>query len=265
MATDIVSPPISRTSSSSSRGRSSLSLDLTDLPPLTTPSEPSNTLIITNLQDPVIFAAANLDAIRSAIDTHAPGGIHTFSPLRSFRRIIVSFHTVDAAIEIRKVLDGEAVMGERVRVYFGEPTKLQSEDQHLQAPPSAKQFFISPPPSPPHGWEMRNEGPPNREVHAEDLATALARLHARPATYEESTPPVTAMELDTSRGDSATSKKRSRSSTIVYHPEDHGLSLHLPAISVEDTTESPGDSSLMEGVERKLMHTARPPVELMEN
>ena len=50
----------------------------------------------------------------------------------------------------------------------------------------------------------------------------------------------------------------------MYHPEDHGHSPQLPAISVEDTTESPGDLSPMEGVERKFAHTSRPPVELME-
>jgi hypothetical protein len=38
---------------------------------------------------------------------------------------------------------------------------------------------LSPPPSPPHGWVMRNEDPPNKEVHASDLAHALSMLRRR--------------------------------------------------------------------------------------
>jgi hypothetical protein len=33
----------------------------------------------------------------------------------------------------------------------------------LEAPQVSKMFFISPPPSPPHGWVMRNEDPPNKD------------------------------------------------------------------------------------------------------
>lgn len=240
------------------RNSSNLSLDLSDLPQLSQPSPPSNTLLITNLQAPEIFAGANLESIRQAINQHA--AIHTFAPLKSFRRVIVSFYTVEDAINIRQVLDGETVLGSRVRVYFGQPTKIDIEDQHLQAPKSQKLFFISPPPSPPVGWEMRNEEPPNKEVHAEDLADALSKLHARPAAddalYEQ-------MDIDKQTKPSL-SGRRSRSSTLVFDPQEQGRSPDLPAIAVEDTTESPAPLSPMEGVEKKFVHTARPPVELME-
>ncbi|KAJ9619284.1 hypothetical protein H2203_008613 [Taxawa tesnikishii (nom. ined.)] len=185
-ASEASTPPRSRSSSGSLSSRrpsaSNLSLDLDSLPPLQQPSPPSNTLIITNLDDPVIFTPANLASIRAAIHNHA--SLHSFSPLKSFRRIICTFHSEEEAITIRKVLDGESVLGNRVRVYFGEPTRLDTGDQHLAAPQSQKLFFISPPPSPPHGWEMRNEEPPNKDVHADDLAAALSKLHARPAPDE---------------------------------------------------------------------------------
>lgn len=257
MAMDISSPP---TTLSNRRHSPSMSLDLSDLPALSSPSPPTNTLIITNLQSLEIFTSSVLDGIQKAINDHAP--IHTFSPLKSFRRIIVSFFSSEDAIAIRKVLDGESVLGNRVRVYFGQETKINVEDQHLQAPRSDKLFFISPPPSPPMGWEMRNEDAPNKEVHAEDLAEALGRLHARPG-------PDDAMMQDLPAAEEAqpqmlSSRPRSGTGTIVYHPEDHGHSPELPAISVEDTTASPGDMSPMEGVEKKFAHTARPPVELME-
>jgi len=133
-------------------------------------------------------------------------------------------------------------------------------DQHLQAPKSEKLFFISPPPSPPHGWEIKNEQPPNKEVHAEDLAHALARLHAHkdvPASPDYS-------EEDRS-GEAESGRKRS-GSVILYHPDHHGNSPHLPAISVEDMTESPPDVSPIEDSSRaSIVHTMRPPVELMEH
>lgn len=267
MAMNISTPPLSSTSSplatpstpNSTKRRSNLSLDLSDLPPLSEPSPPTNTLLITNLQAPEIFTAANLESIHKAIGEHA--AIHSFSPLKSFRRIICTFFSAEDAVQIRQVLDGETVLGSRVRVYFGVETKIELEDQHLQAPKSDKLFFISPPPSPPMGWEMRNEEPPNKEVHAEDLAVALSKLDARPA-------PDDALKQDVGSTASATytgvRRQRSGTGTVVYDPQDHGYSPDLPAIAVEDTSDVPEDLSPMEGVQKPIMHTARPPVELMD-
>jgi len=253
------SPPLSPSSSRSSRGaRTPLSLDLSELPPLIQPSPPSNTLLITNLQDPTIFHPANLITIRQLINDSAE--IHSWSPLKSFRRIVVSFYDEEAAIRIRRILDGEAIMGDRVRVYFGQPTPIQPVDNYLHAPKSQKLFFISPPPSPPHGWELKNEEPPNKEVHPEDLAEALAKLHARPKEPESPVSP-------TDGGSNGGSRQRSGSSTMIYHPQDHGDSPHLPAVVVEDTTtemvDEPSPLDIPDG--DKILHTARPPVELMSD
>ncbi|CAO2650965.1 Nn.00g092620.m01.CDS01 [Neocucurbitaria sp. VM-36] len=262
MQATIPSPQRSRASSGT---KSPLSLDLSDLPPLVEPSPPSNTLIITNLLAPEIFQFNTLTEIRETIDQHAK--VHTWAPLKSFRRIVVSFFDVESAIQIRQTLDGEQLMGYRIRVYFGMNTPLNPSDQHLALPKSDRLFFISPPPSPPMGWEMKEEEAPNKIVHAEDLATALARLHANP--YHDASSPID------DRGSSPITRKRNGSTTVVYHPEDHGDSPNLPAISVEDTTETPEPLTpvdAMEGVEGpiasqkaqgKTVSTARPPVELM--
>lgn len=261
MVSVIPSPGPSR-SSSQDQTKTPLTLDLSDLPPLVQPSPPSNTLIITNLLEPEIFHPANLIQIRDLMNEYAP--IHTWAPLKSFRRIVVSFHSVPSAVLIRQKLDGELLMGSRIRIYFGTSTPLTTVDQHLPLPKSDKLFFISPPPSPPHGWEMHNEEAPNKIVHAEDLATALARLHA--AHIECPSPTTEDGNPETSFGGK---RRRRGSSTIVYHPEDHGDSPDLPAIAVEDT-EIPGELSpmdAMEGIEgqSKFVHTARPPVELMSD
>ncbi|KAJ8123419.1 hypothetical protein ONZ43_g629 [Nemania bipapillata] len=234
--------------------RSSLSLDLSSIPPLTQPTPPTNTLLITNLDDLDIFRPDNLQTIRELIEATAP--IYTWSPLKSFRRIVVSFVDEQAAIRVRSIWDGESIMGERCRVYFGQHTPLDlAKDNHLPLPDKGKLFFISPPPSPPHGWEMRMEDAPNKLVHAEDLAEALAKLHHHSSPAADISP--------ISPTDGAARQTRSRSSTLIYQPHEHGGSPHLPAISVDDMTDEPTAAS--PASEKPIMaHTARPPVELME-
>ncbi|TAQ89144.1 hypothetical protein B7494_g2530 [Chlorociboria aeruginascens] len=235
-----------------SRSKSPLSIDLSTIPPLTQPTPPSNTLLITNLQDVEVFRPDNLETIRDLINSSAQ--IHSWAPLKSFRRIIVSFFDEDSAIRIRQILDGEAIMGDRVRVYFGQPTPIQPKDEHLHLPDAGKLFFISPPPSPPHGWEMKLEDAPNKQVHAEDLAEALAKLHHRPRTDLPASP--------LSEGGLEGGRQRSSSTTTIYNPSEHGLSPNLPAIAVEDLT-GEIEISPIETVKPILAHTSRPPVELM--
>ena len=154
-------------------------------------------------------------------------------------------------------------MSHCVRIYFGEPTPINPIDQHLPLPKSQKLFFISPPPSPPHGWEIRDEGPPNKEVHAEDLAEALAKIRA--GRVGEDGGPISPVErIGDGEGREG---RRSRGSTVVYHPEDHGDNPHLPAVMVEDTTEEADEAlDIDDGSQIKIMaHTARPPVELMHD
>jgi hypothetical protein len=279
LATMQATAPSPLRSRASSGSKSPLSLDLSDLPPLVEPSPPSNTLIITvcshpkffktsltrlqNLLAPEIFHITTLTELRETINQHAK--IHTWAPLKSFRRIVTSFFDVESAIQIRQTLDGSQIMGYRVRVYFGMNTPLNPSDQHLPLPKSDRLFFISPPPSPPMGWEMKEEDAPNKIVHPEDLAAALARLHAHPHGDNPS-------PADTEF--SPVGRKRTGSTTIVYHPEDHGDSPNLPAIAVEDTTETPGfmTPDAMEGIEGpiqsqkaqgKTVSTSRPPIEFM--
>jgi hypothetical protein len=230
-----------------------MSIDLSAIPPLSMPTPPSNTLIITNLQDKEVFRADNLQTIRELINSSAP--IHSWAPLKSFRRIIVSFFDNDSAIRIKQILDGEAIMGEVVKVYFGQPTSIEQKDEHLNLPDSGKLFFISPPPSPPHGWEMKLEDAPNKQVHAEDLAEALAKLHHKPRTDLPASP-------ISESGEGVSGRARSSSSTTIYNPSEHGLSPNLPAISVEDMT-GEIEISPIEQEKPILAHTARPPMELI--
>ncbi|KAJ5594887.1 uncharacterized protein N7459_001095 [Penicillium hispanicum] len=289
MAQSVSSPPHSLASSPSfqaslssrSSSRPSLSIDVSNIPPLSQPSPPSNTLLITDLHKLVLFQPSSLDEIRNKITAVAP--LNSFSPLPSLRRIICSFHSDEDAITIRKMLEGKPLLNQdvRPRIYFGEPTPILGENethrpkQLLEAPQLDKLFFISPPPSPPHGWVMRNEDPPNKEVHASDLANALAKLKTdQPESFavDPATPVSISSDRRTGSWPLAGSQQRSRSSTIIYNPEDHGHSPNLPAVMVEDMSlvvdedvDMDADMSPIEMSAKKMPpKTARPPVELME-
>lgn len=262
---DTATPPVpSRASSMSSR--KSLSLDLSSIPPLQQPTPASNTLLITNLQDLSVFRPDNLQTIRDLISKTAP--IHTWAPLKSFRRILVSFYSESDAIAVRSIWDGEAIMGDRCRVYFGQPTPVNTspKDTHLSLPDAGKLFFISPPPSPPHDWEQRLEDAPNKQVHAEDLANALAKLHhgSSPHDIDMSNSPVSPVD-GKSPGGFGSRTTRSRSSTLIFHPGEHGSSPNLPSVMVDDmTNETDEEVSPMDIEPRPIKaHTSRPPVELM--
>ncbi|KAH6688614.1 Calcipressin-domain-containing protein [Plectosphaerella plurivora] len=247
-------PLSSRRSSASGK---SLKLDLSSLPPLTQPTPPSNTLLFTNLQDAAIFRPDNLQTIRDLVTQTAP--IHAWAPLKSFRRIVVSFFDEDAAIAVRRIWDGEAILGNTVRVYFGTPTPIDPADRHLALPDAGKLFFISPPPSPPHGWEMRLEDAPNKMVHAEDLADALAKLRHEASRAADTGIVTPISPVDAPAGHRTT---RSRSSTLLYQPEVTGTSpvADLPAICLEDMTDEPVIPAPAKPI---MAHTSRPPVELM--
>ena len=287
--------------SSSTSSRPNLSLDLSNLPPLSYPTPPSNTLLITNLHDLLIFQPPSLDAIRTHLASIA--SLNSFSPLPSLRRIICSFHSQDDAIRIRKMLDDDASLllkgrdnhhhnNTHPKIYFGEPTPIMDENEarhprnFLQAPQVDKLFFISPPPSPPHGWVMRAEDPPNKEVHAEDLASALSQLKTDQSRVEDAgiydgsgadaaggvvcgggapdTPMSLTSDNRTGSWPVSSASQRSRSSTLIYLPEDHGSSPDLPAVMVEDTTHVVEPSPIDMSVKKMPPKTSMPPVELME-
>lgn len=289
---DLRPASLSRSSTGrSSRKSSNLSLDLSNLPPLSQPTPPSNTLIFTNINSLDVFSADNLQTIRDLISQAAP--IFAWSPLKSFRRIIVTFFDEQAAIAVRSIWDGEAILGERCRVYFGQPTPIDvsAADKHLALPDAGKLFFISPPPSPPHDWEQRMEDAPNTMVHAEDLAEALAKLrhHNNPNGIDADVkvPVSPASDGGSSRpGDFKENarKNRSRSSTLIFQPEKAqtstngkagGPAVDLPCVTVDDMTDEAdadgdvdmGGSPVSDSPKTRpiFAHTARPPVELMHD
>lgn len=126
-----------------------------------------------------------------------------------------------------------------IRVYYG-PYTSEDQLQHPQStsltvPPLDKNFLISPPGSPPVGWEQIKEDPPNTETLAADLMSALQDLqlgqntpkeHSQPSSVRETTP-------QNSRPSSPTNEPvpHQADTLIIPSPDDASF----PAVLVSDT------------------------------
>ncbi|KAL6444556.1 hypothetical protein ACFW04_001992 [Cataglyphis niger] len=134
-------------------------------------------VIVTNV-DPRVFKN---DDLKPAIENLFKqfGEDATFQYFRSFRRMRVNYSSPNAAANARLHLHQTHFGETDINCYFAQPVTpivsifLDMEDQHLQPPALTKQFLISPPASPPVGWQPREEGEP---LVNHDLLAAIANL-----------------------------------------------------------------------------------------
>lgn len=96
----------------------------------------------------------------------------TFQWLRSFKRLRVNFDSPAAAANARIQLHQFQFDKSCISCYFAQPVTPVSM-VNLKPPPLTKQFLISPPSSPPVGWEPREEGSP---LVCDELLAALASM-----------------------------------------------------------------------------------------
>jgi len=97
-----------------------------------------------------------------------------FHYLRSFRRVRVDFASNLAAARAKDSLDMTPVGDNIIHCYFIQVLSPCTSEAYLQPPPLEKQFLISPPCSPPVGWEQPREGVPVPLDY--DLLAAMAQL-----------------------------------------------------------------------------------------
>ncbi|XP_025096872.1 calcipressin-1-like isoform X2 [Pomacea canaliculata] len=132
-------------------------------------SEIADALIITNLETAVFDDAAFKSEFEAAFKEYDSGA--TFNYLKSFRRARVNFSTTEATVQARLGLNDKVVCGQPIKCYFAQVPK--STDDHLHPPKPEKMFLISPPCSPPVGWEQHREAEP---VLNFELIQALSNL-----------------------------------------------------------------------------------------
>ncbi|XP_014274673.1 protein sarah isoform X2 [Halyomorpha halys] len=129
-------------------------------------------LIVTNL-DSLLFKT---DELKKEIEHLFSqfGEIVSFQYFRSFRRMRVNYSSPAAAANARIQLHQTMFLNTVMNCYFAQPvTPIDSADQHLHPPAPEKQFLISPPASPPIGWEPTGEAEPLVNY---DLLAAIANL-----------------------------------------------------------------------------------------
>ncbi|XP_023934142.1 protein sarah [Bicyclus anynana] len=96
----------------------------------------------------------------------------TFQWLRSFKRLRVNYDSPVAAANARVRLHQFPFYNSSINCYFAQPVTPISL-KNLRPPAPVKQYLISPPASPPIGWEPREEGEP---IVNPDLLAAIASL-----------------------------------------------------------------------------------------
>ena len=138
--------------------------------------EPSKSLIVTNVDSSVFvdeMVKANFESLFLAFDKTA-----AFYYIRTFRRVRIDFQTADEATGAKNHLDQTLIGSNQIHCYF---IKIYGpsdpEEAFLQPPPLEKQFLISPPCSPPVGWEQPREDKPNMNPVVDyDILAAIAQL-----------------------------------------------------------------------------------------
>jgi len=111
-------------------------------------------------------------------------GSASFTYLSSFGRVIVNYDNVASAALAKIQLHFTDYKDKELKVYFKEEAK-QVGPKSLEIPETQKLFLISPPASPPVGWEQIQEPIP---VVNYDLLSAIASL-ASAGQPQELVPP----------------------------------------------------------------------------
>ncbi|XP_015911882.2 calcipressin-1 [Parasteatoda tepidariorum] len=114
----------------------------------------------------------------------------SFQYFKSFHRVRVNYTNPTAAAKARIQCHQTKIGGNVVNCYFAQPSVCsgnkdnETSDAYLQPPSPVRQFLISPPASPPVGWEPVDEAQPCLNY---DLLQALAKL--TPGEAHELHPP----------------------------------------------------------------------------
>ncbi|CAH1799303.1 unnamed protein product [Owenia fusiformis] len=151
-------------------------MENTDLP---------SAIIIVNVAD-VVFESESEKSIFEEVFRQFDAGA-TFQYLKSFRRARCNYCSPIVAAKARIQLHETELCGNRIKCFFVQsPSEaLRNSEPYLQLPPLEKQFLISPPASPPVGWEPVPEAEP---IINYDLLNAVVRL--APGEKHELHPPV---------------------------------------------------------------------------
>jgi hypothetical protein len=155
--------------------------------------------------------------------------------LKSFGRVRVIYPDPEQCSTARANLRGQEFHGSTLQL---RPiTAVTIGSQRLKPPEKTKMFLISPPASPPVGWEPSHEAPPTRLDF--NLVSALASLQLPGEVHE-------------------LHEATERTPGIVLVTAEDGGSDATPAVCREDN----GPRIKMNALPRHLVQTSRPPLSM---
>ena len=156
-------------------GNTKDAIDMNDLPL-------NNILDELNEFPPVIFACNvhqdvfNVDTVRKTFEQlFKIFGHAEFIYLPSFRRVRVNYETSQEAAQAKLQLHEKIFMERQIKVFFAQSSTNEeaTTSSSLVPPAPEKQFLISPPASPPVGWEPVEE---NKPAFNFDLVSTLVEM-----------------------------------------------------------------------------------------
>ncbi|KAK7107619.1 hypothetical protein V1264_015512 [Littorina saxatilis] len=133
-------------------------------------NEIAHALIVTNLDIGFFDDDSRKEEFEAAFRSYDSDA--SFNYLKSFRRARVNFTSTESTVSARLKYHDTELCGQIIKCYFAQLPMLMSND-NLLPPKQEKLFLISPPSSPPVGWEQVPESEP---VLNFELIDALARL-----------------------------------------------------------------------------------------
>jgi hypothetical protein len=226
-----------------------MQLDLSSLAAIREPPSPTNTLILTNLPAE-LFNSTSLAQLREVVAQACgePEAVRHWIPLKSFTRVVICFATVALARDLRASLQGIAVSGRQVRIFYA-PSMDARVTRRLEVPPLERNWLISPPGSPPVGWQSAREDPPNIDALGPVLKERLEKLPLDDAQASKAaSSPTDAWEPEP--------LFRRRSITLLESSKDGpGIVVHLE----EQDARLEEQREHEERMRKTMLHTARPP------
>eukprot|EP00042_Codosiga_hollandica_P032619 m.210180 g.210180 ORF g.210180 m.210180 type:complete len:244 (-) comp53957_c0_seq11:1879-2610(-) len=145
---------------------------------------PSNVLVVSNAPHALLALTYNHAIIKEIFEQY--GRVMLFEVLTEASKVRIGYEVREEAVLARLALHGREVFGSVISILYEQRPEVDfapvplaslqrdvSPSEMLQVPELEKQFLISPPPSPPIGWEQSTEDGP---VINHELIAAIERL-----------------------------------------------------------------------------------------
>lgn len=165
-------------------------------------TEATSQILISNMDEAIFLDRDVMDIFEARLRKFDPAVKVLY--FKSFSRVRADMGSISAAVAAKDDLNGLQFGSKTLKCYFFRDLLLGRRNSgHLELPPLEKQFLISPPVSPPVGWEPVQEGEPIMDY---ELLSALASLQPgeshelHPGAHDRNIPAIFLQPCETDEG-----------------------------------------------------------------